>query len=64
MYAVGVCWKRGGWMFSIYMRRGDAYPTMKVRRVKCGVRDGVRVGTTFKVDFEGVFEAVRRFGKA
>jgi hypothetical protein len=51
-------------MFSIYMRRGDAYPTMKVRRVKCGVRDGVRVGTTFKVDFEGVFEAVRRFGKA
>jgi len=64
MYAVGVCWKRGGWIFSVYMRMGDAYPTLKVRRGKCGVSDGARAGTTLKVDFGEVFEAVRRFGKA
>ena len=64
MYAVGVCWKSGGWMFSIYMRRGDAYPTLKVRRVKLGENDVLRARASLKVDFEGVFEAVRRFGKA
>ena len=64
MYAVGVCWKRGGWMFSIYMRMGDAYPTLKVRRVKCGENDVLRARTSLKVGFGEVFEAVRRFGEA
>ena len=64
MYAVGVCWKMGEWIFSVYMRRGDAYPTLKVRRVKLGENDVLRAATSLKVDFEGVVEAVRRFGKA
>jgi hypothetical protein len=64
MYAVGVCWKSGGWMFSIYMRMGDTYPTLKVRRVKCIQNDVLRARTSLKVDFGEVFEAVRRFGKA
>ena len=36
MYAVGVCWKRGEWIFSIYIREGDAYPMLKVKRVRGG----------------------------
>jgi hypothetical protein len=54
----------GEWIFSVYIRRGDAYPTLKVRRVKLGENDGLRATTSLKVDFEGVIEAVRRFGKA
>jgi hypothetical protein len=34
MEAAGVCWRRGGWIFSIYKRIGDPYPTLKVRRLK------------------------------
>jgi len=64
MYAVGVCWKMGEWIFSVYMRRGDAYPTLKVRRTKCGESMVLRATTPLKVDFVEVVEAVRRFGKA
>jgi len=62
MYAVGVCWKRGGLIFSVYMCMGDAYPTLKVR--KCGESIVLRATTSLKADFGEVFEAVRRFGKA
>jgi len=51
MYAVGVCWKRGEWIFSIYMRMGDAYPTLKVR--KCVENDVLRARTSLKAGFGG-----------
>jgi hypothetical protein len=54
----------GEWIFSVYMRRGDAYPTLKVRRTKCGESMVLRATTPLKVDFVEVVEAVRRFGKA
>jgi hypothetical protein len=51
MYAVGLCWKRGGWVFSAYRRRGDVYATLKVRRMKPGraaaeleIQEGLQVG--------------------
>ena len=51
MYAVGLCWRRGGWVFSVYRRRGDVYATLKVRRMKHGraaaelkVQEGLQVG--------------------
>ena len=51
MYAVGLCWKRGGWVFSAYRRQGDVYATLKVRRAKPGkaaaelkVQEGLQVG--------------------
>lgn len=50
MYAVGVCWKRGGWIFSVYRRAGEAYPTLKVRRVKgesCSVQHAEGLKTPF-----------------
>ncbi|MEM3536674.1 MAG: hypothetical protein QXF44_02735 [Candidatus Bathyarchaeia archaeon] len=34
MFAVGVCWKRGNWIFSVYRCLGDDYPTLKVRRAR------------------------------
>jgi len=34
MEAVGVCWRVGEWIFSAYMRTGDAYPALKARRMK------------------------------
>jgi hypothetical protein len=36
MYAVGVCWRRGGWVFSVYRVQDDVYATLKVRRIKHG----------------------------
>jgi hypothetical protein len=50
MYAVGVCWKSGGWVFSVYRRQGDVYATLKVGRIKHGgaatlkVQEGLQVG--------------------
>jgi len=63
MYAVGLCWRRGGWVFSAYRCRGDVYATLKVRRIKHG-----RAAATLKVQ-EGLQVGgwrcwlVRRFGK-
>jgi hypothetical protein len=34
MEAAGVCWKRNGWILSLYKRLGDPYITLKVRRLK------------------------------
>lgn len=34
MEAAGVCWRRDGWLFSIYKRNGEKYPTLRVRRLK------------------------------
>lgn len=34
MDAAGICWKRGRWVFSVYRLWGDAYPTLKVRKVR------------------------------
>jgi hypothetical protein len=61
MYAVGVCCKRGEWIFSMYMCRGDAYPTLKVRRVKHAEVEAFK--SALKFPFDEVFEVVRRFGK-
>jgi hypothetical protein len=64
MYAIGLCFKRGGWVFSVYRRRGDVYATLKVRRIKHG-----RAAATLKVqeglqgDDGEVFERVQRLGK-
>lgn len=33
MYAVGLCWKAEGWLFTLYWRVGEPHPTLKVRRV-------------------------------
>ncbi len=33
MFAVGVCWKRGNWIFSVYCCLGDDYPTLRVRKI-------------------------------
>ena len=63
MYAVGLCWRRGGWVFSAYRCRGDVYATLKVRRIKHG-----RAAATLKVQ-EGLQVdgwrclGVRRLGK-
>jgi len=43
MYAVGVCWRRGGWVFGVYRRQGDVYVTLRVRRIKRGVAAGLKV---------------------
>ena len=34
MEAAGVCWKRNGWILSLYKRLEDPYITLKVRRLK------------------------------
>lgn len=47
MYAVGVCWRRGEWIFSLYHGIGDEYATLKIRKVgragveadRCAVKD-------------------------
>ncbi len=62
MYAVGVCWKRKGWIFSVYKCVGDAYPTLRVRRVKCESGKVLRANAV-KTPFGEVFEVVRRLGK-
>jgi len=63
MCAVGLCWKRGGWVFSVYRRRGDIYATLKVRRVKHGEAAELEVQEGLHVDDGEVFECVRRLGK-
>jgi hypothetical protein len=32
--SLGLCWKAGGWLFSLYWRIGEPYATLKVRRIK------------------------------
>jgi hypothetical protein len=49
MYAVGLCWKAGGWLFSFYWRIGEPYATLKVRRIK----------SPALADVEGVVRVVR-----
>ena len=34
MYALGKCWKREGWIISMYQRIGDRYATLKIKRTK------------------------------
>ncbi len=36
--AVGVCWKKGDLLISLYMRIGDAYLTLRVRRLNYTVK--------------------------
>jgi len=63
MYAVGVCWKRGGWVFSVYRGRGDVYATLKVRRIKHGEAATLKVQEALQGYDGEVFERVRRLGK-
>lgn len=63
MYAVGVCWKRDGWIFSLYKRVGEAYPTLKVRMVE-GEGCNIQHAEAPKTMFEEVVGFVGRFGKA
>jgi hypothetical protein len=59
MFAVGVCWKRGSWIFSVYRCLGDDYPTLRVRKV-----GSVRVKVLeLKSPFGEVVKGVRRLGK-
>ena len=59
MYAVGVCWKSGGWVFSVYRRRGDVYATLKVGRIKHGEAAELKVQEGLQGDDGEVFERVR-----
>jgi len=34
MFAAGKCWKRNGWILSLYSQAGDQHATFKVRRIK------------------------------
>ena len=34
MYALGKCWKREGWIVSVYQQTGDRYATLKIKRMK------------------------------
>lgn len=34
MFAVGKCWKKDGWIISMYKRIGDPYITVKVKKAK------------------------------
>jgi hypothetical protein len=34
LYALGKCWKREGWIISMYQRIGDRYATLKIKRMK------------------------------
>lgn len=63
MYAVGLCWKRDGWVFSLYKRLGEAYPTLNVRRVESRGCD-VQHAESPKTMFLEVLKVVGRFGKA
>jgi len=33
MIAAGKCWKREGWILSIYIKAGDRHVTLKARRI-------------------------------
>jgi len=33
-FAVGKCWKKDGWIISIYQGIGDPHKTMKIRKEK------------------------------
>jgi hypothetical protein len=34
LYALGKCWKREGWIISMYQRIGDRYATVKIRKAE------------------------------
>lgn len=34
MFAAGKCWKRDGWIISMYKALGDPYKTMKAKKLK------------------------------
>jgi hypothetical protein len=61
MYAVGVCWRSGGWVFSVYRRGGDVYATLKVRRIKHGGAAALKVQEGPQAGWRCL--SVRRFGK-
>jgi len=52
VYAVGVCWKRGEWIFSIYKREGEVHPTLKVRRVESVMSENLK--SCLKIQLEVV----------
>jgi len=57
VYAVGVCCKRGGWIFIIYKCKGEAHPTLKVRRIE-SVRSEIS-----KPSLETPLEVVENVGR-
>ena len=62
MYVVGVCWKRGGWIFSVYRRLDDVYPTLKAWKVEGFRLEALKAD--FKVPMGGFVGNVGRFRKA
>jgi len=61
--AVGKCWKRDGWIISVYQRLGDRYATLKIKRVATHTPDQLEV---LEGDLRTVMEErspVRRFGE-
>jgi len=38
--ARGVMWRKGDWLFNVYARPGDKFPTVAIRRVRGGGRRG------------------------
>jgi len=50
MYAVGVCWKRGGWIFSLHKREGEAHPTLKVRRVESVMSENLKLSLKIQLE--------------
>ena len=48
LLVVGRCWKKDGWVVSVYQRIGDPYITMKVRKVK----NSDQMGSKSKIQVE------------
>ena len=63
LFAVGKCWKRDGWIISVYLRLGDRYATVKLKKTATPTPDQLEV---LEGDLRTVMEErsiVRRFGE-
>jgi len=40
LFAAGKCWKKEGWVISLYWQTGDKYPILKIKKVEISPQSG------------------------